>query len=148
MGVSTSAIKHSETNRIILSGAEALKVPYFDIPQNTAGHEHSCGLCVYGCRTQEKQSGTTTWLVDAHKNGAICINRCSVSQVIIKNRKVKGVKATWGDDSREMVIKAPIVVMCAGAIRTPCILKRSGLDVCTIPTTENLSCSLTHERIP
>lgn len=40
-GVGTSAIKHNPSNQVLVNGCEKLGYDIQNIPQNTAGHEHS-----------------------------------------------------------------------------------------------------------
>lgn len=80
MGVSTTAIKHSTGNRLLIDGSRRCGLDCIDIPQNTAGHGHTvCGsFCSYGCMTGEKQGTAVSWLAEAERNGAICIQKCQV----------------------------------------------------------------------
>ncbi|TPX30422.1 hypothetical protein SmJEL517_g06010 [Synchytrium microbalum] len=128
-GVSTKHIKHNGSNQILIDGCNKLGLPVHDIPQNTGGHTHSCGFCHYGCPAQEKQGAVATWLKDAANAGCHFLLRANVRHVIHQNGKAVGVDAlvTTKTGTARVVIKALTVVVSAGSLNTPAILKRSGL---------------------
>ncbi|KAG0236429.1 hypothetical protein BGW42_003587 [Actinomortierella wolfii] len=118
-------IKHNKPNSLLLEGCRKLGFPYKNIPQNTGGHQHSCGWCGFGCRYGEKQGTMMTFLRDAKDHGAIFMQDTYVERVLISKGKAVGVEAT--QNGRRAIVKAGKVVVSAGAIHTPAVLKRSGL---------------------
>ena len=73
-----------------------------------------------------------TYLQDAYDHGTRIIVHCSADKVLIDNGHVEGVKATVTDKqtwkTHNLTIHAKIVVVAAGAVNSPAILLRSGLE--------------------
>jgi choline dehydrogenase-like flavoprotein len=77
-----------------------------------------------------------TYLQDAHDNGARALVRANVERVLVKAGRAVGVEG-WALDSvtgarHAVVVHAPLVIVSAGAVETPALLKRSGLTNPTI----------------
>ena len=49
MGVSPAAVVHSKPNALLVDASTKLGYHASTIPQNTAGNQHSCGFCSFGC---------------------------------------------------------------------------------------------------
>ena len=84
----------------------------------------SCGLCEVGCKTGARWD-SRRFLDEALNNGAVLQTKSPVKKVIIENERVKGVMVGTGTSSR--IVEADTVVLAAGGIGTPQILKASGL---------------------
>ncbi|GAB5493529.1 MAG: GMC family oxidoreductase [Phototrophicaceae bacterium] len=100
------------------------------IPRNVKGCEE-CGFCNYGCSFGAKQGTLKTYLQDAYDRGSRIVVQSTVKRVMHENGKVTGaiVEAIDANDTIHLItIRAKIVVVSAGAIHTPAILKRSGLE--------------------
>jgi choline dehydrogenase-like flavoprotein len=69
-------------------------------------------------------------LADAWRDGARIVADAPVDRVLHEQGRVTGVEASVVLDgvSRRLVVRAPQVVAAAGALRTPIVLERSGLD--------------------
>lgn len=85
-----------------------------------------CGSCPFGCRRGAKQSGLRVHLADAWRSGARILPDASVRRVLIDQGRASGVEAGLVD-GRMVTVRAPQVVVAAGALRTPGTLERSGL---------------------
>lgn len=85
-----------------------------------------CGRCGYGCRLGAKQSVAKTWLADAAAHGARLVVDADVRRVEISGGRAESVIARTSDGV-EITVHARAVVVAAGAIQTPALLKRSGL---------------------
>ncbi|MFC9892233.1 GMC family oxidoreductase N-terminal domain-containing protein [Nocardia sp. NPDC127579] len=85
-----------------------------------------CGRCGYGCRLGAKQSVTKTWLADAEGKGARLVVGADVRRIEVKHGKAEGVHAITASGA-ELTVRARAVVVSAGAIQTPALLRRSGL---------------------
>ncbi len=111
----------------IMAAAEKLgfavkKMPKFIDPANCK----MCGNCASGCPNGAKW-GAVEFVTEAEKNGAKIITEMPVDDVLVKNGEVAGVRC----DNK--ILSADIVVLSAGALETPQLLKRLGL-----PTTPNM----------
>jgi choline dehydrogenase-like flavoprotein len=89
-----------------------------------------CGRCGFGCRRGAKQSGLRVHLAEAWRNGARIIPDAPVHRVLVEGRRATGIEAAVTVDgvARRLVVRAPTVVVAAGALRTPVVLLRSGID--------------------
>jgi choline dehydrogenase-like flavoprotein len=135
----TVAKGHNRNNAVIVDGAAKLGWNARAIPRNADCAGDACGYCGFGCAYGNKRSTAATYLRDAHDAGALVFARTRVERVRIDRSTgsgaavVRGVDAVTDDPStgsgpRAIVVDAPLVVVAAGALRTPGILARSGID--------------------
>jgi choline dehydrogenase-like flavoprotein len=110
----------------LLEGCRVLGYRAAELPRNVAGCGEDCGFCTFGCRTGAKQSTARTYLADAAEHGARVIAGAEVRRVLVSAGRVTGVEAVV--EGRAVTIRAPRVVLAAGALGTPAILLRSGLQ--------------------
>ena len=128
LGVRTLPDSHfGDGTRRIMAAAEKLgfpveKMPKFIDPAKCI----PCGNCASGCPNSAKWSALA-FVKEAERNGAKVLTDRSVDDILIKKGEVIGVR------SKDKVISADIVVLAAGALATPRLLKKQGL-----PTTPNL----------
>lgn len=89
-----------------------------------------CGSCPFGCRRGTKSSGIRTHLAAAFAAGARIVPDAHVTRVLSEAGRAVGVEAIVGGGSatRRLLVRAPTVVLAAGALRSPAILVRSGFD--------------------
>lgn len=125
MGVSDKHIRQNFANSKLLEGSKKLGQHAYAVPQNTGGSEHYCGHCPNGCRNGDKLGGLITWLADAREAGAQFLKETLVKRIIIKKGVATGALVLY--NGRELIIHAKKVIMSAGTLNTPCILKQSGL---------------------
>jgi len=148
----TPATAHNRNNSVIVDGCAKLGWEARAIPRNARCERDGCGYCCFGCAYGTKQSTAVTYLRDAVDAGASVYARMRVERVRIDHgaaadagrtgseesvvrgvdttaevRRVRGVDAI-GEDGRTIVVDAPLVVVAAGALRTPGILARSGVQ--------------------
>ncbi|HEY6540465.1 MAG TPA: GMC family oxidoreductase N-terminal domain-containing protein [Ktedonobacteraceae bacterium] len=132
INVNTANSEHNRQNRLLLDGSVALGYHASVLPRNAIGCEQRCGTCGFGCRYGCKQSTMKTYLQDAYDHGARIIVHCSADKVLLENGHVKGVKATVTEKetgkTHSLTISAKTVIVAAGAIHSPAILLRSGLE--------------------
>ncbi len=83
-----------------------------------------CGHCAIGCPTGAKWN-TKSLVDDAMKKGAELITGCKVTDLEISNGMVSGVHARL--HGRKTIFHGDVVILAAGGLGTPAILKRSGL---------------------
>jgi choline dehydrogenase-like flavoprotein len=132
--VSEAASIVNRNNATLRDGCAALGYRWRTLPRNAHGCDPvQCGYCVYGCRPGGKQSTAVTYLVDAQRAGdTTIIPRCRAKRITIANGRVTGVEATAIDRterSHTVQIRASVVVVAAGAIHSPLLLLRSGLNL-------------------
>jgi choline dehydrogenase-like flavoprotein len=99
------------------------------MPRNVRGCEQgkNCGYCNYGCRIGAKQSTVKTWLADADAAGARILVTTRAEKVVVEAGNARGVEARTADGHR-VSVRARAVVAACGAIHTPALLRRSGLQ--------------------
>jgi choline dehydrogenase-like flavoprotein len=112
-------------NQALHDGCERLGYHVALIPRNVKGCE-DCGTCCFGCPHGAKQGTLKTWLQDAAKAGAELIVNCQVEKVLIENGQAVGVQAI--SDAQQVTVRARRVVVAAGALHSPALLLRSGID--------------------
>ncbi|GAA6001425.1 hypothetical protein JCM10207_006660 [Rhodosporidiobolus poonsookiae] len=148
MGVSDEHFVHSKANQILLNGCQKLGYPVSKIPQNTAGHQHSCGMCGWGCTLGEKAGGTVTWLRDAAEHGAQLMVETEVERLLFassadapapthktldkyiypSSRKHCVGAHVKNKEGQVAIVRArQAVVLSAGSFHSPAVLKRSGV---------------------
>lgn len=80
-----------------------------------------CGMCALGCPRNAKWS-TINYLEEAERHGAEIITENPVTNLIVKNGILKGLETS------NKIYDADIVILSAGAIETPRLLIKSGID--------------------
>jgi choline dehydrogenase-like flavoprotein len=82
-----------------------------------------CGSCLQGCPTNAGKSTGNTYIADAWARGLLELRPESpVERVLIEGGRATGVEYGGG------TVSADLVVVAGGALNTPQILRRSGLD--------------------
>jgi len=86
-----------------------------------------CGYCGLGCRVGAKQSVVKTWLVDAHQAGTRLIVGTKVSRVLVEGGAARGIAGVT-EDGHHLTVRSRAVIAACGALQTPALLGRSGLQ--------------------
>jgi choline dehydrogenase-like flavoprotein len=72
-----------------------------------------------------------TYLLDAVSHGARVLVRTSARRILVENGRAAGIEAIVTDPTTgatfPMTVRAPQVVVAAGALETPALLLRSGI---------------------
>jgi choline dehydrogenase-like flavoprotein len=146
LGVATSVLIPPKDD-VILRGAAALGWEVAPIRRNAADCG-DCGSCPFGCPRGAKQSTMRVHLAAAAAGGARIVERARVTKILVEGGHAAGVEAEVhlmdpaagtpvvgpgragmaGPRTRRLVVRAPQVVVAAGALRTPAVLLGSGLD--------------------
>ncbi len=84
-----------------------------------------CNRCMFGCPHGAKWSARN-FVEEALANGAEVINFAKVNRVIIENQRAIGLRYTH--KGRSFDVYAPTVVIAAGGIGSPLILRKSGFN--------------------
>jgi choline dehydrogenase-like flavoprotein len=123
---------HNANNRVILDGARALGLHAEASPRNAARDcGDGCGYCGFGCAYAKKHSTAFTFLCDLRAgDGSIYANTQALrieTQATRARSVVALQRGPLPDDVRTFRVEADTIVVCAGALRTPGILARSGI---------------------
>ncbi|MFF8729271.1 GMC family oxidoreductase N-terminal domain-containing protein [Streptomyces sp. NPDC015171] len=115
---------------LALSGAGELGWGAAPLRRNAPGCKGSC-QCVVGCPTGAKQSVQLSVLPDACAAGARIVTGALVRRILTDRDGPAGPRAAGvlvrRPDGSELEILSPLVVVAAGALHTPPLLRRSGL---------------------
>ncbi|MFI9610715.1 GMC family oxidoreductase N-terminal domain-containing protein [Streptomyces sp. NPDC052023] len=116
--------------RLALAGAERLGWQAAPLRRNAPGCKGSC-QCVVGCPTGAKQSVQLSVLPGACAAGARIVTGARVRRILVDGDRpglprAAGVRVRR-DGGGEFEILAPLVVVAAGALESPPLLRRSGL---------------------
>ena len=95
---------------------------------------HGSGVCAFGCPLDAKLGMHVTYLPLAARAGARIVSGCRVDGLVIENGRAAGVKGSILDPESGAVqrdarfeVRAPRVVLAAGAVYTPALLQRQRL---------------------
>ncbi|CAN8231359.1 unnamed protein product [Cochlearia groenlandica] len=131
MGVQCGFVEEGFNNEILRKGCEELGLQVKNIPRNSPS-DHYCGFCSLGCKKGQKQGTSETWLVDLVESGnGLILPGCEAMEVLYeynhgkKKKTASGVAFAFGEDI--YVVESKVTVVACGALRTPNLLKRSGL---------------------
>lgn len=83
------------------------------------------GLCAFGCPTGAKQSMELSYIPDAERHGAELRPRTRAARVMVRDGRAVGVIAEQLDQGTELTVHADCVVLAAGALHTPLLLRAS-----------------------
>ena len=110
----------------ILQSAQALGYPWRKLPKfiDQDKCEPNCFRCNYGCPTGAKWSGRL-FVEEACREGACLITGARVEQVLVENGRAVGVTYRHKRETRQAY--AATVVVAAGGIGSPLILRKAGL---------------------
>lgn len=127
----------SELNRpqeAMQRGAQALGWSFTRAHRNWDPGRHDparAGYMGFGDASGAKRSTAKTYLRQAAEHGADILVGCFVERVVVEGGRAAGVQARWtaADGSRgaRVTVRAPHVVVAAGALESPAILLRSGI---------------------
>ncbi|KAK6202997.1 long chain fatty acid oxidase [Scheffersomyces amazonensis] len=128
MGCNANNIDHSLSNKVLLEGGKKLGYASKEIPQNTGLHEsHKCGFCHTGCKFGAKQGSVNCWFREASSKGSKFMDEVRVLQILHSNGKATGVLCEDISTGVTFKITGPKkIVVSAGALNTPLVLKQSG----------------------
>ena len=115
-----------DSARRIMEAAQELGIDWELLPKfiNPDKCEANCGECMYGCKKGAKWT-SREFVYESKGMGMDIFSRVKVEKVLTENGIAIGVK---GKDSKGPVeFRADRVVIAAGGLGTPVILKRSGI---------------------
>ncbi|KAI9481001.1 MAG: hypothetical protein EXX96DRAFT_565003 [Benjaminiella poitrasii] len=132
IGASQENLLDTKTNQKFEKGCEELGYHIEKVHVNTGGKPHHCSRCMMGCKAGIKNSTANTWLKDAlHTGRAQFLDQTRVIRVLTAGQKAVGVECqllTNNNGNRQTIkIGAKRVIVACGALRTPSLLRASGL---------------------
>ena len=118
-------------NKLLVRGAKALGLEGGLAPRSTPGCT-GCGICNFGCPTNGKASTNFTFLPRVVELGGMIQAEAKVNEIIVEGGRAVGVRGyAVHPETKErggpVTVRAPRVIVSAGAIGTPRLLWTSGL---------------------
>lgn len=121
--------------RRILEAARHLGLHPFQLPialNHRGPREPKCIRCFtcdgFPCRIGAKNDVTQTALAKADPEHLAVVARMTVTGLVERDGRIAGVEAVDRDSQRRFVLRARLTVLSGGAIGTPDLMLRSGLD--------------------
>lgn len=130
IGIKTWDVPPNENNEVLSRGLSQLGISQGIIKRNVIDC-HNLGYCGMGCPVGAKQSTLVALIPDLLKQGHFLGHHLRCEKVLFeKNRAVgvllRGMDRRGNSPTKNILkIKAKVVILSAGAIGTPAILKRS-----------------------
>lgn len=121
----------SKSTRLFIEGGRKLGVPFHPMRRNTVGC-NGCGRCNFGCPHVAKLSVDVAYLPRAVRAGAQIWSDCLVDRIMFDGARAIGVRGHVldGPDGKPysaVDVRAKRVIVSAGAMHTPLVLRRSGI---------------------
>lgn len=116
--------------RLVRRGAQAMGFHTTPLTRNAIGCRGT-GICAFGCPRRAKQSMDVSYVPRAIRAGARLHVRARVQRILFEGGHASGVLAVRLDErdrpAGTLRVRAPRVVVAAGALLTPGLLAASGL---------------------
>jgi choline dehydrogenase-like flavoprotein len=132
LGVTDTCSDLNVPHQRMQAGAEALGWSFTRTNRNTDPSRYdpeSAGLMGFGDQSGAKQSTMRTYLQDAFDDGAQIVVNCFAERILTEGGGAAGVQARWTDpatgENAAVTVRAPQVVVAAGALESPALLLRS-----------------------
>lgn len=120
----------SRATLLFIDGARQNGFGFKPLRRNTRGCR-GASYCNFGCPYHAKLSVDFSYLPQAVDRGARIYSDVRVDRVVARNGRAAGVEGVLlGEDGRprgRLLVRAKCVVVAAGTLHTPMILRRSGL---------------------
>jgi long-chain-alcohol oxidase len=128
IGVSSETSIPSARDYAMRKGLDKLGWHSEEMQRNCRGcQEEVCRLCHYGCQIGAKQSTVKTWLQDAYDSGAGILVNTRGERILLERGAARGVEGRTAD-GHKVTVRARAVACAAGALHTPALIVRSGID--------------------
>jgi choline dehydrogenase-like flavoprotein len=121
---------------LVKEGADRLGLSAGYLQRNARGCVGS-GVCAFGCPTGAKQHAGQVWIPRAQRAGATTLTNARAERMTVERGRVREVHAkTRGGTIR---VRADTVIVAAGALLTPSLLRRNRLGAASGELGRNLS---------
>lgn len=130
LSVNAECSELNKPHQALKRGAEALGWSFQAVTRNADPSKYdpvSAGYLGFGDQSGSKQSTANTYLLDAFQAGARIVTDCFVERVITSGGRAAGVQGRLHVTGAELTVRAPHVVLAAGALESPAVLLRSGI---------------------
>jgi choline dehydrogenase-like flavoprotein len=117
---------------LVKEGADRLGVSAGYLKRNARGCIGS-GVCAFGCPTGAKQHAGQVWIPRAQAAGAELHTKACARRIVIERGRVRGV------ETRDLRVEADRVIVAAGALLTPLLLRANGIGSASGQLGSNLS---------
>jgi len=122
--------------RLVKEGADRLGLSAGYLQRNARGCVGS-GVCAFGCPTGAKQHAGQVWIPRAERAGATTLTGARARRIVVERGRVREVHATTSNGG--VRVRAQTVIVAAGALLTPGLLRRNGLGAASGRLGRNLS---------
>ena len=121
----------SRSTEMFALGAKRRGFELEPIRRNTKGC-NGCGRCNFGCPHGAKMSVDLTYLPRAMAAGAEVYSDCLIDRIVLEGDRAVGVRGRLltgrdGGKAGRVEVRAKRVVVAAGAVHSPMLLRRSGI---------------------
>lgn len=118
--------------KLLMEAAESLDIPVIKMPKFIRADEcKPCGKCSLGCPKDAKWS-SRDYMKEAQQAGAELYSNCRVTELLVKDGQLKGVKLVHSADADnpdfETFLESETVVLASGAVETPRLLQKAGIE--------------------
>jgi len=117
----------SPTSALLMKGATAMGLDVRWM-EKALGDCTGCGGCNIGCVWDHKRSSLTTYIPWAEQRGARILADTTVEKIVWRKGQVQSLEATSGPAREPLRIVAKKVVVAGGAIGSPGLLLKSGIE--------------------
>ena len=125
INVNSSSNKTPLKEMKLKEGLEQINIETKEMARNVKGcNGTECGFCGFGCINKYKQSTKETWIKDAQKNGTNIYTELEIDSINIKKGRALSLNVLV--DNQKKILPVNDVVLAAGALNTPNILRKSG----------------------
>jgi choline dehydrogenase-like flavoprotein len=134
LGVNDRCSELNKPQQAMQRAAERLGWSFATVTRNWDPSRHDpaiAGYMGFGDQSGAKQSTLRTYLQDAAGHGARFLAGCFANRVLVETGRAAGVEGVWTDPATgrqaQVAVRAPRVVVAAGALESPALLLRSGI---------------------
>ena len=133
--VNDECSEYNKPTQAMERAAERLGWSFARVNRNWDPARHDPAMAGYmglGDLSGAKQSTDRTYLLDAAREGTRFVVGAFVERVLVEDGRAAGVEALWSDRggsgaSARITVRAPQVVVAAGALESPGVLLRTGI---------------------